>query len=80
MRSRPRRPGELHVSTLTGPDRVVIDVSHVTSGHQPGRAPDGVMPYRRRNVRLKYDRSPNPASWAIELTVRAAKRGLRSLR
>ena len=39
--------GNYHVSTLTGPDLVVIDVSHVTSGHQPGRAPDGVMPYRR---------------------------------
>ena len=38
------------------------------------------MPYRRRKVRLKEDRSPKPVSWAIELTVRVAKRGLRSLR
>jgi hypothetical protein len=38
------------------------------------------MPYRRRKVRLKQDRSPKPVSLAIELMVLVADRGWRSVR
>lgn len=43
------------------------------------RASDGVLPKRRRNVRLKCDRSLNPAAKAIVLIVRAIICGSKSI-
>ena len=44
------------------------------------RKSDGVSPKRRRNTRLKCDRSLNPASKAILLIVRSVIRGSKSIR
>ena len=47
------------------------NIAH-TSGSASARRSEGRLPNRRRNWRLKYDTSPNPASSAMALTVQRA--------